>query len=119
MRSSGDYERVSETLVGAFGTDRVQERQGEPFRGRCTSRWLSGGQKYPMSCTFMRSSPTACTYRALSEREYYNASAATGNGYLLLMPTRVPPREPGVSVVTALRRQSKRHPMDCGGGKIA
>jgi dienelactone hydrolase len=59
------------------------------------------GRKYPMIVyLYEKLSDQLHDYSALSERRYYNPSAATSHGYFLLMPDiKFRPREPGVSVV--------------------
>lgn len=68
------------------------------------------GKKYPMIVyMYEKLSDGLHHYAALSERQYYNPSAITSQGYFLLMPDIVfRPREPGLSVaecVTAAVKQ--------------
>jgi dipeptidyl aminopeptidase/acylaminoacyl peptidase len=59
------------------------------------------GKKYPMVVyMYEKLSDNLHRYYALSERDYYNPSVFTSNGYFLLQPDIVfTKREPGVSVV--------------------
>lgn len=68
------------------------------------------GRKYPMIVyLYEKLSDGLHRYRALSERDYYNASAVTSHGYLLLMPDIVfRPREPGLSVVDCVTAAVKK-----------
>ena len=69
------------------------------------------GKKYPMIVyLYEKLSDELHTYRPLSQRQYYNASAMTSHGYFVLMPDIVfRAREPGLSVtecVTAAVKQT-------------
>ncbi|HEX6976582.1 MAG TPA: prolyl oligopeptidase family serine peptidase [Vicinamibacterales bacterium] len=80
-----------------FKSDRGERLQGALFYPAN----YEPGKKYPMVVyLYERLSDGVHRYSAPSERDYYNASVFTGNGYLFFQPDIVfRPREPGLSVV--------------------
>lgn len=80
-----------------FKSDRGERLQGALFY----PAGYEPGKKYPMVVyIYERLSDNVHRYSAPSERDYYNASVFTSNGYLFFQPDIVfRPREPGLSVV--------------------
>jgi len=68
------------------------------------------GKKYPMIVyMYEKLSDGVHRYHALSERDYYNASAMTAHGYFVLQPDIVfKKREPGVSVAECVQTAVKK-----------
>ncbi|OFW05393.1 MAG: hypothetical protein A3H96_07875 [Acidobacteria bacterium RIFCSPLOWO2_02_FULL_67_36] len=89
-----------------FKSDRGDRLQGSLYYPAN----YEAGKKYPMVVyLYERLSDGLHRYSAPSEREYYNASVFTSNGYLFFQPDiAFRPREPGLSVmecvVPAVRR---------------
>lgn len=80
-----------------FRSDRGERLQGSLYY----PAGYEPGRKYPMVVyLYERLSDGLHRYVAPSERDYYNASVFTSNGYLFFQPDIVfRPREPGLSVV--------------------
>ena len=80
-----------------FKSDRGERLQGALFY----PAGYEPGKKYPMVVyIYERLSDGVHRYSAPSERDYYNASVFTSNGYVFFQPDIVfRPREPGLSVV--------------------
>jgi dipeptidyl aminopeptidase/acylaminoacyl peptidase len=68
------------------------------------------GKKYPMIVyMYEKLSDGVHRYHALSERDYYNASAMTSHGYFVLQPDIVfKKREPGLSVAECVQTAVKK-----------
>lgn len=89
-----------------FKSDRGERLQGALFY----PAGYEPGKKYPMVVyIYERLSDGVHRYSAPSERDYYNASVFTSNGYLFFQPDIVfRPREPGLSVVECVGPGVKR-----------
>ena len=89
-----------------FKSDRGERLQGSLFY----PAGYEAGKKYPMVVyIYERLSDGVHRYSAPSERDYYNPSVFTSNGYLFFQPDIVfRPREPGLSVVECVGPAVKR-----------
>ena len=89
-----------------FKSDRGERLQGSLFY----PAGYEAGKKYPIVVyLYERLSDDVHRYVAPSERDYYNTSVFTSNGYLVLHPDIVfRPREPGLSVVECVGPAVKR-----------